>query len=286
PARTTLVSVVEAAANQARIWVEFPHPEPQAGSQAEVFRCDLTWLTSNWRCIFGQGCPGITAERPDAGCCSHGAHFTDQDDELAVAAAVAELTPDTWQEHDRGTGPGGWAQADPDAEPDEEPPHKTRVVDGACILFNGEGFPTGAGCALHHLAERTGRAPHLVKPQVCWQLPIRRGYRTVELPTGESYQEVTITEFDRRSWGPGGADFAWYCSSDSLAHTAADPLFRHAAAELIELLGAAAYAELSRRCEAHLAASAAIRAHPQGRTMLPLLVHAATLAAERESSPA
>ena len=29
------------------------------------FRCDLTWLTSNWSCIFGNGCQGIYADSPE-----------------------------------------------------------------------------------------------------------------------------------------------------------------------------------------------------------------------------
>ncbi len=279
--------MVEATADQARIWIEFPHPESKEGYQPEVLRCDLTWLTSRWQCIFGQGCPGITADRPDAGCCSHGAHFTDDLDERTTRGFVEELTERNWQHHPLGTSAAGWVIDDPDAEPGEEPPaRKTRVVAGACILFNGSDFATGAGCALHQLAVTTGRAAHHLKPQVCWQLPIRRSYRTIDLADGSSYLETTITEFDRRAWGPGGADFDWYCSSNSQAHTGPDPVFRSARGELIELLGEAAYAELARRCEAHLAAIAALRAEPKGRALLPLLVHAATLAADQESSSA
>ncbi len=256
--------------------MEFPDPEPEPGHEAQIFRCDLTWLTSRWSCIFGRGCPGISADRPDAGCCPHGAHFTEAADEAAVSTAVAELTPQTWQHHALGTGPEGWV---------EESDRKTRVVAGACILFNGADFATGPGCALHQLAERTGRSPHLTKPEVCWQLPVRRSYRTVELPDGSSYLETTIGEFDRRSWGTGGADFDWYCSSNSQAHGGPDSLFRSGAAELTELMGPAGYAELDRRCHAHLAAIAALRQTPGGRELLPLLIHPATWAAENENGP-
>ena len=38
-----------------RTYVEFANP----ADPTEVFRCDLTWLTSRWTCIFGAGCPGI-----------------------------------------------------------------------------------------------------------------------------------------------------------------------------------------------------------------------------------
>ena len=95
----------------------------------------------------------------------------------------------------------------------EDGARKTKVVDGACIFLNRPGFPAGAGCALHQHAVLTGRPPHEAKPDVCWQLPIRRSYRTVERPDDTSYLEVTIAEYDRRGWGPGGHDLDWYCSA-------------------------------------------------------------------------
>jgi len=63
-----------------RAWVEFADP----GDAGQVFRCDLTWLTSRWTCIFGSGCRGIYAGRPDDGCCTLGAHFSDKADEKRV----------------------------------------------------------------------------------------------------------------------------------------------------------------------------------------------------------
>ena len=73
-----------------RAYVEFV--DPADGDQ--VFRCDLTWLTSAYMCIFGQGCQGIYADAPDVGCCTLGAHFADKDDEKRVAGFVDQLTPD------------------------------------------------------------------------------------------------------------------------------------------------------------------------------------------------
>ena len=35
----------------ARDWVEFADPN----DELEIFKCDLTWLTSNWTCIYGDG---------------------------------------------------------------------------------------------------------------------------------------------------------------------------------------------------------------------------------------
>ena len=129
----------------------------------------------------------------------------------------------------------------------------------------------------------TGKQPHTVKPDVCWQLPIRRTYRKVELPDGSSWQEVTITEYDRRGWGPGGHDLDWYCSGNPEAHVGREPVFRGSRAELVELMGEAAYAELEVRCEAHLASVKAAR-HVYSAKMLPLLVHPATLEAQARAT--
>lgn len=258
-----------------RIWVEFT--DPANGDQR--FRCDLTWLTSSWTCIFGSGCQGIYADRPDDGCCTLGAHFTDSEDLQRVAAVAARLGDDEWQHRPGHKGYnrlGGlrttaWTEK-------EDGVRKTRVVDGACIFLNRPGFPAGSGCALHQHAILTGRKPHTVKPDVCWQLPIRRSYRNVEMPDGSTYLETTITEYDRRGWGPGGHDLDWYCSSNSEAHIGREPVFRSNKDELIELMGEAAYAALVVRCEAHLAAVKGAQT-VRSRKMLPLLVHPATLAA-------
>ncbi|HET7475497.1 MAG TPA: hypothetical protein VFJ97_05675 [Dermatophilaceae bacterium] len=255
----------------ARTFVEFTDPD----NEAQRLRCDLTFLTSSWTCIFGSGCHGIYRDRPDDGCCTLGAHFTDKDDVRRVRKVVAELGEDEWQFADVGRREG-WRE-------DDDGTAKTRVVDGACIFLNRPGFPAGAGCALHQHAVLHGRAPHEAKPDVCWQLPIRRSYRTVERTDETSYLEVTIGEYDRRGWGPGGHDLDWYCSGSPQAHVGREPVFRSCVAELVELMGKAAYDELVLRCEAHLAAVRAARATGAGatRTLLPLLVHPATLAAEQ-----
>ncbi len=258
-----------------RTWVEFADPD----EPGQRFRCDLTWLTSSWTCIFGDGCPGIYSERADDGCCTLGAHFTDADDVERVGAVAERLGDDEWQYRSLGRD-GAWQETEDDEV-------KTRVVDGACIFLNRPGFPAGPGCALHQHALAEGLPPHTTKPDVCWQLAIRRTYRTVELPDETSYLEVTIGEYDRRGWGPGGHDLDWYCSANSEAHVGREPVFRSNAAELIELMGAAGYEELVGHCEQHLASARAARSRPspEGRRQLPVLVHPATLAAESEDRP-
>jgi hypothetical protein len=230
-----------------RSFVEFTDPaDPE-----QVFRCDLTWLTSRWSCIFGRGCPGIYADRPDDGCCTLGAHFSDTKDEKRVKRAARELTPETWQLHGEKV-----------TEIDEEGSRKTRVVDGACVFLNRPGFAGGEGCALHGLALRTGRHPLETKPDVCWQLPIRRTYDRVERPDGSEVLVTTIAEYDRRGWGPGGHDLDWYCSANTEARVSRDPVYVTNAAELVELMGRKGYDELVRHCEERLAARWMVAPHP------------------------
>ena len=278
----------ETALDATRLWLEFADPEgpngtldvdadgePTTGAQAaQVFRCDLTWLTSSWTCIFGRGCAGIYRNRPDDGCCTLGAHFADKADEKRVAAAVKRLTADQWQlkaearPAGRGGKNAGWTEVDPDGA------RKTRVVDGACIFLNrpgfgspepGTAFADGAGCALHRLALDEGRDPLETKPDVCWQLPLRRTYRTVERPDGTTYLEVSLSEYDRRGWGAGGHDLDWYCTGNPAAHVGSEPVYLSLRAEIVELIGAPAYAVLAEHCAQLLGA----------RRLLPLTVHAA-----------
>jgi hypothetical protein len=267
--------VPETPLDIARTWAEMPDP----ANPGQRFRLDLTWLTSSWTCIFGSGCKGIYADRPDDGCCTLGAHFTDDDDVERVQAVVAELGEDEWQMH---PGRGRHGERDPARlkawTEKEDGARKTKVVQGACIFLNRPGFPAGAGCALHQHAVLTGRPPHEAKPDVCWQLPIRRSYRTVERPDDTSYLEVTIAEYDRRGWGPGGHDLDWYCSSNTEAHVGAEPVYRSNRAELTALMGEEGYAQLVLRCEAHL--DTVKRARSAGaRQLIPLLVHPATVEA-------
>lgn len=234
-----------------RSWVEFTDPD----DSDQVYRCDLTWLTSSWTCIFGQGCAGIYAGRPDDGCCTLGAHFSDKDDARRVKSFAKGMTGEDWQFRAEGRR-NGWT------ERDEDGARKTRVHEGACIFLNRPGFPGGAGCALHGYALRRGLHPLETKPDVCWQLPLRRTFRTVERPDGTSYLETSIGEYDRRGWGPGGHDLDWYCTGNTEAHVGREPVYVSNRPELVALMGEVAYAELARHCEARLATRTTVAPHP------------------------
>ena len=242
-----------------RAYAEFTNPD----DETEIYRIDLTWLTSRWECIFGNGCPGIYADAPDNGCCTLGAHFADEDDEKRVRKAVKQLTPELWEHYKEGK-KHGWVEMEDDetVTPGEEPDRKTRVVDGACIFHNSKDFPGGYGCALHHLATRQGRHFHETKPDVCWQLPIRRQFREVERTDGTSYTEVSIGEYSRDGWGPGGHDLDWYCTANTEAHHAVDPVYLNNRPELVALMGEQGYELLKQYCEEFESRRGTLLRHP------------------------
>ncbi|CAB4882557.1 MAG: hypothetical protein F2793_07325 [Actinobacteria bacterium] len=240
----------------ARQWVEFVDP----ADEDQLIRADLTWLTSRWTCIFGRGCQGIYADRPDVGCCALGAHFSEKADEKRVATWVEKLDSSVWQRIDIGR-KKGWSVKEGTA-------YKTRVVGDACIFHNDKDFEGGYGCALHHLAQREGVSFIETKPEVCWQLPLRRTYDNAKHEDGVERLVVVLGEYDRRAWGEGGHDLDWYCSSNTDAHIGTEPVYRSSRDEIVALIGQPAYDELARICDSRsqllltVADTTALSPHP------------------------
>ncbi len=186
-------------------------------------------------CIFGQGCQGVlTGPAPELvqGCCSYGAHFTDKKDARKVERAAAGLTPDLWQFHKQGQKGVVKKLADGDLG--------TRLVDGACIFLNRPGFPAGPGCALHKAAEAEGRSHVDLKPEVCWQLPLRR-----EDETGSDGRVTSVVrQWDRSHWGEGGQEFHWWCTEDPLAFVGKNRVVDSMSEELVAMVGQSVYDQL------------------------------------------
>src|SRR5579863_2253781 len=87
-----------AAPDNAHEWVSFEDPKEE---RTWVF--DVTFLTSPWTCIFGNGCQGVlTGPSPELvqGCCSYGAHLVDKADARRVEKVARQLDRDGWQYHD------------------------------------------------------------------------------------------------------------------------------------------------------------------------------------------
>jgi hypothetical protein len=265
----------EIAAGFARDWVEFTDPN----DDSEIFKCDLTWLTSNWSCIYGSGCKGVFADQPNAGCCTEGAMYSDAADEAKVMEIAKKLTPDMWQFFDEAHSNAGKGKKTSlnISEVDEDNERKTRTVNGSCIFLNRKGeFPT-FGCVLHHFAEQNNLKSLEVKPDVCWQLPIRRSFEKREVGERE-YSVTVIGEYERLAWGDGGEDFDWYCSSDSDAHVGTQPVYLSNAAELKALMGLDNYSILKEICDQRIAG---IKLAEKKRLPLFVIQHPATVAAKR-----
>ncbi|MFB9238906.1 hypothetical protein ACFFWC_25830 [Plantactinospora siamensis] len=258
-----------------REWIEFLDP----ADEEHLIRADLTWLLSRWTCVFGRGCHGIIAGRSADGCCSHGAFFTDADDEKRVRAAARRLTPQTWQHHRRGF--QNWTELD--SVDGTKPARRTatRGEDGPCVFLNDADFPGGGGCALHAQALRDGAHPLEYKPDVCWQLPVRRDQEWSTRPDGTKVLVSTLAEFDRRGWGAGGHDLDWWCTSSPDAHVGQEPMYQSYAPELTALIGGAAYERLAELCAARVR-SGLIAPHPASPKKPPSARPAPRLSGGRE----
>jgi hypothetical protein len=218
-----------AAPDGAHEWLSFEDPDEE---RTWVF--DVTFLLSSWTCIFGQGCLGVlTGPAPELvqGCCSYGAHFTGPDDVARVEAAAATLTAEQWQFRDRGLRKGV-------VKVDKDGQTVTRLAEDACIFLNRPEFPGGAGCALHRAALDRDERPLDLKPDVCWQLPLRREDQVHD----DGHVTSTLRQWDRRHWGEGGAEFHWWCTESHEAFVSRDPVYRHMRDELVELVGEKPYA--------------------------------------------
>jgi hypothetical protein len=189
------------------------------------------------------------------GCCSYGAHFSNRKDRNAVIRAARELTDDEWQFAKQGRDKGIYAKAGKD---DGKQAWRTRLVDDACIFLNRPGFRAGPGCALHVHAMRTGKHHSEVKPEVCWQLPLRR--EDDEQDDGSVVS--TLTEFGRDGWGEGGEEFAWWCTEAPEAFTGREPVYRSMAVELRKMLGKKLYRQVVEYLELRSRSGVALVTHP------------------------
>lgn len=208
-----------------------------------VWRFDRALMTSNWRCIFGDGCQGILPEpAPELqqGCCSYGAHLGDgaegRTEALNVSAYASMLTADQWQYH--AVGPTGIFS--------DDRRNTTRVVDGACVFLNRPGFAGKPGCALHIGAVDAGESPTEWKPSVCWQLPLRVDWE----PLDDDREIATVRRWSRSDWGDFGNTMAWCCTERSdggEAYSGTQRVVDSMADEIAAIVGEAVAVELSRR---------------------------------------
>ncbi len=209
----------------------------EVGDGDTIWRFDRAFLTSNWTCIWGRGCLGIS-DRPDEaaglGCCSVGAQIDGIDEARRISALADTLDASQFQYHAAAKAQGVfWG----------ENRSNTRVVDGACIFLNRPGFEGGAGCALHRAALDSGESPVDWKPSVCWQLPIRVDWEE----QGDGSEVATVRAWASQDWGPEGETMAWCCTEGDRAYVGDRPVVESLAEELETITGPAVYVELRRR---------------------------------------
>jgi hypothetical protein len=214
------------------------------------WKIDIEFVSSNWSCLWGAGCPGIL-DRPapelEQGCCSVGAQLLDDDEAKRVSALGLTLDPERFQFQRSATDDGVIFVDETTGK------QATRVVDGACIFLNRPGFSGGAGCALHLGADDDGESPIDWKPSVCWQLPLK--------VDDNDDGTRTLRRWRRNDWGPD-ADLAWCCTEANgdgpdrpsayigqapVAHTMADEIEALVGPEVAAELAVEVAVEIERR---------------------------------------
>jgi hypothetical protein len=218
-------------------WFEFSmQGDPETHGEVLRVRMNVSFLLSSWKCIFGQGCPGvlISGAMTDRGCCQIGVHMEhDDEDYKRVRKYVGMLTEEDLDEDllkvVRSKNGKGWRYRDTSGEEGDSnlPGYDwhTTVVDGACVLANRAGGSTGKlGCSLHVLANRLGVHHSETKPNICWQIPI-----AVETEYDEESDQTLMTVDGSRgaTWGqtnptdleaPG-----WWCTETPDAYVTGNP---------------------------------------------------------------
>lgn len=225
-------------------WLTFPAPD----DPDRQYRVNVSFLLSNYQCIFGQGCQGTLNRYPsaDAGCCDRGVTFIDDDDFDHVAEMVGELTAEDCDniEHVRAR---GWYVSSRSGKP-----YKTRKLGSLCIFGNRTGGAAGkAGCAFHHLAARQGKHHSDTKPFICWSVPLNFSSEEPEEPGGP--ETTIVSAFTADAWGgtddaeeaDGHGHMGWWCIDTPDAYRAALPVYQSCEHELRKGIGDAAYERMA-----------------------------------------
>jgi hypothetical protein len=230
-------------------WLTFPAP----GDPHRQFRVNVSFLLSNYECIYGRGCPGLLNRhaQPEIACCERGVTFMDEDDFAHVAGMVTQLTAEDCDNIDR-VRTRGWYLASKSGKP-----YKTRKLGDGCIFANRTGGPTGKpGCAFHHLAGRLGVHPSETKPFICWTLPLNFSDEPSVEPGGP--RTTIVSAFTADAWGgtddadepDGRGHMGFWCVDTPDAYGGAQPVYRSMERELRKGMGDAAYERMAELLDA------------------------------------
>lgn len=282
-------------------WYEFSiRGDDEKHGELLRVRVNVSFLTSTWKCIFGQGCPGVlvSGAMEDRGCCQIGVHMEHTDDDYKrVRSYVEQLTEEDLDENLlRIVRKKGWRYRDTSNDGEsalEDYPWHTKVVDGACVLANRAGGSTGKlGCSLHVLANRLGLHHSDTKPNICWQIPLSV---TEDYDDEADQTTMTVTGTPASVWGstdPKALDSpGWWCTETPDAYVignAENPIekdtwrgmvFATNEVELRKIMGDKPYEVMAEHLMAIIAKGGRREPMPGetiagGRPLLPLLVGA------------
>lgn len=208
---------------------------------------DLTFMLSNYRCIWGHGCPDTRLQHTARGCCADGVEIYQgegdtpgAEDLEAIRGHVEQLTDEDWQNRHVALRQGG-------RHPWGKPRFKrdsvhTRLYRGACIFHNRVDHPGGPGCAFHIAALRRGENPMDWKPRTCWQTPLF-------FETDDETKSTVVRACRTVDWGAEGA-LEWWCTEHQDAFSADQPVYVSMESELRRVCGTAIYDELAAYCRA------------------------------------
>ena len=208
---------------------------------------DLTFVLSNYRCIWGRGCPDTRLQHSARGCCADGVEIyqgkgdtSGREDLEMIRGRVEQLTDEDWQNRQVALARGGrdpWGKA----RFKRDSVH-TRLYRSACIFHNRMDHPGGAGCALHVAALRRGENPVDWKPRICWQVPLF-------FDIDDKTKTTTVRASRTVDWGAEGI-LEWWCTEHQDAFSADHPVYVSMEEELRRVCGDAVYDELAAYCRA------------------------------------
>lgn len=223
---------------------------------------DLTFMLSNYRCIWGRGCPDTRLQHTARGCCVEGVEIYQgggdrpgREDLKKIRQRVKQLTDEDWQNRRVALRRGGrdpWGKA----RFSRDSVH-TRLYRGACIFHNRVDHPAGAGCAFHVAALRRDENPIDWKPRICWQVPLF-------FDVDHEAKTTTVRACRTVDWGAEGV-LDWWCTEHPDAFSADQPVYVTMEAELRRVCGAAVYDELAAYCQARQ------KGEPRTLTPLPMI---------------
>ena len=208
-------------------WLSFEDPD-----EDRTWLFDLTFLLSRWTCIFGRGCQGVLTEpAPELvqGCCSYGAHFTDDEDRTRTEEIALTLTDEEWQFRKVGRKKGVTQKQDGE--------WTSLLHKDACIFLNRPGLRRRRGLRAAHRRREPWPAPHVTQARGLLAAPAAppRHHRRPR-PRHQRHPRVEAARLER-----GGEEFAWWCTESPDAFVGGETVLSSMGVEIAAMIGQTAY---------------------------------------------